>query len=61
MKLKKPKFWDKKKPNILVFLLWPLSPIIYNNNHIKLKSKKKIKYKLYKNYMLGKHLCWWHR
>ena len=51
MKLKKPKFWDKKKPNILVFLLWPLS-IIYKII-IKLKSKKKIKLNSIKTICLG--------
>ena len=40
MKFNKPKFWDQKKPNILVFLLWPLS-IVYKII-INLKNKKKI-------------------
>ena len=38
MNLKKPKFWDDKKPNFLSYLLLPLTfPIIINNQ----KKKKK--------------------
>ena len=47
MKLKKPKFWDDKKPNFLSYLLLPLTfPIIINNFFLKKKkinSNKKIK------------------
>ena len=40
MKLKKPKFWDDKKPNFLSYLLLPLTfPIIINNFFLK-KNKK---------------------
>ena len=40
MKLKKPKFWDYKKPNLLSYLLLPLTfPIVLNNYLI---NKKKI-------------------
>ena len=45
MKLKKPKFWDYKKPNIISYILWPISfflKIIYNLNKI-INSKKKYK------------------
>ena len=37
MKLKKPKFWDYKKPNILAYLLLPLTLPIFLKNII---SKK---------------------
>ena len=41
MKLKKPNFWDYKKPNFLSYLLLPLTiPIILNNFY--LNNKKKI-------------------
>ena len=51
MKLKKPKFWDLKNPNILVFLLWPLS--IFFKAITKLKKRKKIKSKKIKTICLG--------
>ena len=41
MKLKKPKFWDLKKPNFFAMLLWPLSIIF--KLLIFLKKKNKIK------------------
>ena len=41
MILKKPKFWDYKKPNALAYLLLPLSFIIKFINSLKLKSKIK--------------------
>ena len=40
MNLKKPKFWDYKKPNIYSFLLWPISILIKGINFLKKKSKK---------------------
>ena len=47
MKLKKPKFWDDKKPGFLSYLLLPLTfPIIINNFFLKKNKKnsnKKIK------------------
>ena len=47
MKLKKPKFWDDKKPNFLSYLLLPLTfPIIINNFFLKknkINSNKEIK------------------
>ena len=47
MKLKKPKFWDDKKPNFLSYLLLPLTfPIIINNFFVKknkINSNKEIK------------------
>jgi len=42
MKLKKPNFWDHKKPNFISYLLLPLTlPLIVNNFFLKFKSKKK--------------------
>ncbi len=41
MKFKKPKFWDYKKPNILSYILLPLSFLIKIFNFIKIKDKKK--------------------
>ena len=39
MKIKKPKFWDYKKPNFLSYLLLPLTfPIIINNFFLKKKT-----------------------
>ena len=39
MKLKKPKFWDHKKPNFLSYLLLPFTiPIILNNFFLSLKK-----------------------
>ena len=47
MKLKKPKFWDNKSPNLLSYLLLPLTiPIIINNFFLQKKinhSNQKIK------------------
>ena len=39
MNLKKPKFWDYKKPNIYSFILWPISILINGINFFKKKSK----------------------
>ena len=41
MKLKKPKFWDYKKPNILAFALLPLAIIINFLKLIKFSSSEK--------------------
>ena len=40
MKLKKPKFWDYKKPNIYAKLLFPFAKIIEIFDYKKIKSKK---------------------
>jgi len=41
MKLKKPKFWDNKKPNFLSYFLLPLTfPIIINNFFLKQKTNQ---------------------
>ena len=40
MKLKKPKFWDYEKPNLLSYLLLPFTfPLIINNFFLNLKKK----------------------
>ena len=41
MNLKKPKFWDYKKPNIYAYLLSPLAFIVKIINFIKKNSNKK--------------------
>ncbi len=42
MRIKKPKFWDLKKPSLVSYLLLPFTlPIIINNFLIKYKSNKK--------------------
>ncbi len=46
MILKKPKFWDYKKPNLIAFLLFPITIIIKIINFLgKKKSKKKFNIK----------------
>jgi len=45
MNLKKPKFWDYKKPNIYAFLLFPLTILTSLSNFFNLK-KNKIKFKI---------------
>ena len=43
MKLKKPKFWDLKKPNLISYLLLPFTiPVRINNLLINCRSIKKI-------------------
>ena len=47
MKLKKPKFWDYKKPNLLSYFLLPLTlPIFINNFFLKFKKVSKLKSKI---------------
>jgi tetraacyldisaccharide 4'-kinase len=41
MNLKKPKFWDQKKPNILAYLLLPLSLLLDLLKLLRLKKKTK--------------------
>ena len=45
MKLKKPQFWDYKKPNIIAYFLWPISITLQLLNSLKkiFISKKKFK------------------
>ena len=64
MKLKKPKFWDYKRPNFISYLLLPFTfPLIINNFFLKFKKKiistKKLKLFVLEIYMLvalQKHL-----
>ena len=41
MNLKKPKFWDYKKPNIYAYRLLPITILIKIVNKINAKIKKK--------------------
>ena len=41
MKLKKPDFWDYKKPNLISYLLFPLSLITLLINKFKNRFTKK--------------------
>ena len=41
MNLRKPKFWDKKKPNILAYLLLPVSSLLQILNLFRIKTKVK--------------------
>ena len=44
MKFKKPKFWDFKKPNLISYLLLPLTlVVVINNFFLRFKSKRKNK------------------
>ena len=45
MNLKKPKFWDYKKPNIYAYLLFPLTVLINFLGYLKRKSKERVKIK----------------
>ena len=40
MNLKKPKFWDYRKPNIYAYLLYPLTYLLKIINYLKLKLSK---------------------
>jgi len=49
IKLKKPKFWDYKKPNLLSYILLPFTlPIIINNFFLSLKNKDRTNQKIKK-------------
>ena len=52
MILKKPKFWDLKKPNLIAYIFFPLTVIILINN-ILLNFLKKKKYKRIKSICVG--------
>ena len=45
MNLKKPKFWDYKKPNIVAYILTPIALLIniFQFLNFKFKNKKKVK------------------
>jgi tetraacyldisaccharide 4'-kinase len=53
MNLKKPKFWDYKKPNICAYLLLPLACMLSIISFLKSKSKIKIKKKKIKTICIG--------
>lgn len=56
MKLKKPKFWDNKKPNLLALILCPISYLIQFINSFKNKPSKndfKIKVICFGNIYIG--------
>ena len=42
MKLKKPKFWDYKKPSLLSYILFPLSKLFEFISLIKIEKNKQI-------------------
>jgi len=46
MTLKKPKFWDYKRPNIYSYILWPLTILIQIINFIRTKFKKQKKFNI---------------
>ena len=46
MSLKKPKFWDYKRPNIYSYVLWPLTIIIQIINLIRVRFKKQKKFNI---------------
>ena len=39
MNMKKPKFWDYKKPNIYAYILYPITFLIKIINFFKIKLK----------------------
>ena len=45
MNLKKPKFWDYKKPNFISYILYPVSLLIKLKNLFKKKRKNNFKIK----------------
>jgi len=53
MKLKKPKFWDYKKPSIISYLFWPISALIKLINFLKFLTKNKKKYSSIKTICVG--------
>ena len=55
MNLKKPKFWDRKKPNLISFLLRPISifPSLINNINFRKEKIRGIKTICVGNIYLG--------
>ena len=56
MKIKKPKFWDDKKPSLIAYILYPLAFIVHITRSlliIKNKNKFKIKTVCIGNFYLG--------
>jgi len=53
MKIKKPKFWDYNKPNIISYILWPLSLFLQFLSYLKLLIVSKKKFKEIKTICVG--------
>ncbi len=53
MKIKKPKFWDYNKPNIISYILWPLSLFLQFFSNLKLLIVSKKKFKEIKTICIG--------
>ena len=53
MKLKKPQFWDYKKPNIIAYFLWPISIILQFLNSLKKTTISKKKFNNIKTIGIG--------
>ena len=53
MKLNKPQFWDYKKPNIISYILWPISVIIQVIHFLKSIMQHKKKYSSIKTICIG--------
>ena len=53
MKIKKPKFWDYNKPNIISYILWPLSFFLQFLSNLKLLIVSKKKFKEIKTICVG--------
>ena len=53
MKFKKPKFWDYKKPNIISYILWPISVIIQVIHFLRSIMQHKKKYSSIKTICIG--------
>ena len=53
MKFKKPKFWDYKKPNIISYLLLPISVFVMMAKFIKNVTIKKKKFQSIKTICIG--------
>jgi len=51
MQIKKPKFWDFKKPSFISYVLWPISKIVELVSLLQIK--KKIKFKDIKTICIG--------
>ena len=53
MKLKKPKFWDYKKPNIISYILWPISFFLQIINILRNLSSSEKKFHKIKTICVG--------
>ncbi len=53
MKFKKPKFWDYEKPNLIAYLLWPISFIIKFINYLRANFKNKKQFSSIKTICIG--------